>query len=177
MAAYWEQVILMNEYQKKRFSRKIVSRMFNTVTGKKLCMLGFAFKKDTGDTRETAAAYVGRDLLEERAELAVFDPKVTREQMFEEFAYTLNVTEETVPGLKTLVTNYEDAYSAAAGSHALVVMTEWDEFKSYDFERIYASMAKPAFVFDGRNILDHARLREIGFEVYAIGKPEPKGLF
>lgn len=173
-AEYWEQVIKMNEYQKKRFSNKIVSRMFNTVTGKRICMLGYAFKKDTGDTRETAACYVGRDLLEERAVLAVYDPKVTREQMFEEFTYTVNVTPETVPGLHDLVVTCPDPYTACEGAHAIALMTEWDEFRTYDYERIYASMAKPAFIFDGRNILDHARLRTIGFEVYAIGKPDPK---
>jgi len=173
VAAYWNSVVTMNEYQKKRFSRMMVSRMFNTVTGKRIAIFGFAFKKDTGDTRETASAFVCRDLLEERARLAVYDPEVEREQMFVEFNYTLKVNAETVPGLEELVETSPDAYAAAAGSHAIAVLTEWDEFKTLDYQRLYDSMAKPAFLFDGRNICDHAALREIGFEVYAIGKPTP----
>mmetsp|Transcript_15854 Transcript_15854/g.24693 ORF Transcript_15854/g.24693 Transcript_15854/m.24693 type:complete len:475 (-) Transcript_15854:95-1519(-) len=172
-AEYWNQVIKLNDYQKKRFSEKMVSKMFNTVTGKKLAILGFAFKKDTGDVRETPSMFVVRDLMAEGAKIHVYDPQVKREDMFSEMAYTCNVTKENTPGLEDLVTTSPDAYSACEGSHALAVLTEWDEFKSYDFQRIYESMAKPAFVFDGRNILDHEKLREIGFEVYAIGKPDP----
>lgn len=171
---YWHQVVLMNDYQKRRFSHKIVSRMFNTVTGKKIAIFGFAFKKDTGDTRETAAAFVMKDLLDERAALSVYDPQVKRDVMFEEFSYTLNVTPATVPGLNDLITTAESALEAATGAHAIAIMTEWDEFAAYDYNALYAVMSKPAFIFDGRNILNHAALREIGFEVYAIGKPTPK---
>jgi UDPglucose 6-dehydrogenase len=174
VADYWHQVVLMNDYQKKRFSRNMVSRMFNTVTGKKIAIFGFAFKADTGDTRETAAVYVMKDLLEERADLHVYDPKVTREQMFEEFSYTCNITGSTMPGLDSLITTSPSAYDACAGSHAIACLTEWKEFQTLDYERIYSMMAKPAFIFDGRNVLDHARLRTIGFEVYAIGKPQPQ---
>ena len=173
VAQYWQGVIDMNEYQKRRFSRMMVSRMFNTVTGKRIAIFGFAFKKDTGDTRETASAYVMRDLLDERAQLAVYDPQVERDQMFVEFNYTLNVSETTVPGLDGMIETCPDAYTAAAGAHAIAVLTEWDEFKTLDYQRLYDSMAKPAFLFDGRNITDHAALRAIGFEVYAIGKPMP----
>eukprot|EP00814_Leptocylindrus_danicus_P007134 CAMPEP_0116030284 /NCGR_PEP_ID=MMETSP0321-20121206/16762_1 /TAXON_ID=163516 /ORGANISM="Leptocylindrus danicus var. danicus, Strain B650" /LENGTH=454 /DNA_ID=CAMNT_0003505059 /DNA_START=436 /DNA_END=1800 /DNA_ORIENTATION=+ len=172
-AEYWNQVIKLNDYQKKRFSEKMVSRMFNTVTGKKLAILGFAFKKDTGDVRETPSMFVVRDLMAEGAKIHVYDPQVKREDMFSEMAYTCNVTKENTPRLEELVTTSPDAYTACEGSHAFAVLTEWDEFKTYDFQRIYESMAKPAFVFDGRNLLDHEKLREIGFEVYAIGKPDP----
>ena len=170
VAKYWQAVIDMNDFQKNRFARKMVSSMFNTVTGKRIAIFGFAFKKDTGDTRETAAAYVSKTLLEERATLRVYDPKVDTETMFTEFKYTCNVTDVTVPGLKDLIGMDEDPYTAADGAHAIAIMTEWDEFKTYDYERLFASMKKPAFIFDGRNVLDHARLRQIGFEVYAIGK-------
>ena len=157
-----------------RFSRNMVSRMFNTVTGKKIAIFGFAFKKDTGDTRETAAAFVMKDLLEETARLAVYDPQVTRAQMFEEFSYTLGVTEATFPGVENLITTCSTAMEACVNAHAIAVMTEWDEFTTLDYAQVYSVMAKPAFIFDGRNILPHAQLREIGFEVYAIGKPVPK---
>eukprot|EP00616_Rhizochromulina_sp_CCMP1243_P006732 CAMPEP_0118986386 /NCGR_PEP_ID=MMETSP1173-20130426/41996_1 /TAXON_ID=1034831 /ORGANISM="Rhizochromulina marina cf, Strain CCMP1243" /LENGTH=475 /DNA_ID=CAMNT_0006937165 /DNA_START=12 /DNA_END=1439 /DNA_ORIENTATION=+ len=174
VADYWNQVVMMNEYQKRRFSKTMVSRMFNTVTGKKIAILGFAFKKDTGDVRETASAFVCRDLLEEQAVLHIWDPKVTRESMLLEMDYTLKVNHSTVPELDRMLITSSDPYAACEGAHGLAVLTEWDEFKTYDFEQIYRSMAKPAFLFDGRNILDHDALRKIGFDVYAIGKPTSK---
>ena len=170
VAEYWHQVVLMNDYQKSRFARKIVSSMFNTITGKKIAIFGFAFKKDTGDTRESAACYVMKELLDERAVMAVYDPKVLRSQMFEEFRYSCNITEETNDAGKLIITA-PSALEACTGAHAIALMTEWDEFINYDYEAIYKVMSKPAFIFDGRNILPHAKLRAIGFEVYAIGKP------
>jgi UDPglucose 6-dehydrogenase len=172
-AAYWNQVILMNDYQKKRFSEKMVGKMFNTVTGKKIAVLGYAFKKDTGDVRETPAMFVVRDLLQEQARIHIYDPEVKREDMWAEMDYTCGVNHENTPGLDESVTTSPDAYSACDGAHALCTLTEWDEFKTLDYERIFKSMAKPAFIFDGRNILDHATLRKIGFEVHAIGHPDP----
>lgn len=172
-AAYWNQVILMNDYQKKRFSEKVVGKMFNTVTGKKIALMGYAFKKDTGDVRETPAMFVMRDLIQEQAKLFVYDPKVKREDMWSELDYTCGVNHKNTPTLDMAVTTVGDPYEACDGAHALCVLTEWDEFKDYDYTKIYNSMAKPAFIFDGRNILDHKKLRDIGFEVHAIGHPDP----
>jgi len=173
VAEYWNQVVSMNDWQKRRFSQMMVRRMFNTVTGKKIAIFGFAFKKDTGDTRETASMFVMRDLLEEQARLHVYDPQVKRDQMMVEFKYTLNVSEETKPGMSDQIVTEGSAYEAAKGAHAIAVLTEWDEFKTLDYQKIYDSMAKPAFLFDGRNICDHDAMRKIGFDVYAIGKPTP----
>lgn len=175
-ADYWHQVVVMNDYQKRRFAHKMVDRMFNTITGKRISILGFAFKKDTGDTRETAACFVMRDLLAERASLAVYDPQVTREQMMQEFQYSCDLSAATYQGFNEAIITCESAYESAKGAHALAIMTEWDEFKTLDFQRIYDSMVKPAFIFDGRNILPHDDLRAIGFEVHAIGKPQ-KNIF
>ena len=145
--------------------------MFNTVTGKKIAIFGFAFKKDTGDTRETAAAYVMRDLLEEQALMNVYDPKVSRDQMLQEFDYTLHVNTTSYPDLHKAIETKGSAMEAATGAHAIAVMTEWDEFVYLNYEELYKIMSKPAFIFDGRNILPHEKLRAIGFEVYAMGKP------
>jgi UDPglucose 6-dehydrogenase len=172
-ARYWNQVIEMNDYQKKRFSEKMVAKMFNTVTGKKLTIFGYAFKKDTGDVRETPAMFIVRDLIQEKAVIHVYDPQVSREDMWLEMNYTCGVNKDNTPMLEESVITSTDPYDACDGSHAIAIMTEWDEFKTYDYNKIYESMAKPAFIFDGRNILDHAKLREIGFEVHAIGKPDP----
>ena len=171
VAEYWKWVVRMNDYQKESFARRVIHDMFDTVAGKHLAMFGYAFKKDTGDTRETAAAYVSKILLEEQAHIVAYDPKTTETSMYMELEYTCGVSEATCPQLKKDMVMVKDPYEAAKGAHAILVMTEWDMFKDLDYERIYADMQKPAFLFDGRNILDHAKLRKIGFQVYAIGKP------
>lgn len=162
VASYWEHVVKMNDWQKHRFASKIVRSLFNTVADKRIAVLGFAFKKDTNDTRESAAIAVCRDLLAEQANVIVYDPKVPADEIR---ADVLGKGKDD-PRLKIAAS----AYEAAAGAHALAVVTEWDEFKQLDFDRIYAGMHQPAFVFDGRNILDLAKLKAIGFRVSGIGK-------
>ena len=167
VADYWEQVIIMNDHQKNRFAAKIVKTLYNTVSGKKIAFLGWAFKKDTNDTRESAAIYVADSLLYEQARLAVYDPKVTEKNILADLNYldTRSNDENS-----SHVTVYKDAYEACRDAHAIAVLTEWDEFKAYDWQKIYDNMKKPAFIFDGRNILDSERLRDIGFVFCAIGK-------
>jgi UDPglucose 6-dehydrogenase len=162
VSAYWEAVVQMNDYQKRRFASKIVRTLFNTVADKKIAVLGFAFKKDTNDTRESAAINVCRDLLSEHAKVVVYDPKVPAAEIL---ADTLG---KGVANPRLTVA--ANAYEACEGAHAIAVVTEWDEFKTLDFAKIYASMPKPAFVFDGRNILDLAKLQAIGFRAFGIGK-------
>jgi len=171
VAAYWNQVVAINEWQKKRFARRILEKMFNTIAGKKIAVFGFAFKKNTGDTRDTPALCVARYLLEERASLSVYDPKVTSEQIHCDFDDLTKAIFSDPASASRMVTVSQDPYACVVGAHAIVVMTEWEEFKSYDYVKMYASMSKPAFVFDGRNILDHDTLRSVGFDVSAIGKP------
>jgi UDPglucose 6-dehydrogenase len=170
VAEYWHQVIKINDLQRKRFSNTVISSMYNTVARKKICMFGFAFKKDTGDTRETASIYVGRDLLEERAQLSIYDPQVSKEQMMEDLKDCVTSSiKENPPNVDELVTYETDPYAAAAGAHAIIICTEWDEFKAYDYNRIYESMLRPAFLFDGRRILDKQTMEGIGFRTYIIG--------
>ncbi len=163
VAAYWNGVVHMNNWQKQRFAARIVRTLFNTVAGKKIAVLGFAFKKDTNDTRESPAICVVRDLLAERARVSVYDPQVPESQIRSEV--------RGPDGENELLTVVSNAYEAADGAHALVLVTEWDAFKHLDFERIYATMPKPAFIFDGRNILPLDELRQIGFRAEGIGKP------
>ena len=167
VSTYWEQVILMNDHQKRRFAKNIISTLYNTVAGKKIAFLGWAFKKDTNDTRESAAIYVADDLLNEQAAIAVYDPKVKPAQMWSDLNYLDSRSE--AENQKQL-TVYQNPYEACNGAHAVAVLTEWDEFKSYDWQKIYEGMLKPAFIFDGRNILDQKALEQIGFVYRAIGK-------
>lgn len=167
VADYWEQVILMNDYQKRRFADRIIRTLYNTVSGKKIAFFGWAFKKDTNDTRESAAIYIADALIEERAHITVFDPKVTRAQMLNDLNQLGTRTlEENEQYLK--VSN--DPYQASDAAHAIALLTEWDQFKTLDYERIYEKMLKPAFVFDGRRLLDREQLKSLGFRMYTIGE-------
>jgi UDPglucose 6-dehydrogenase len=166
VADYWEQVIIMNDHQKRRFSNNIVQTLYNTVADKKIAFLGWAFKKDTNDTRESAAIYVANDLINEQAKIAVYDPKVTRKKILSDLDYleTRNAEENA----KSIITS-NDPYSTCENAHAIAVLTEWDEFVDYDWQKIYDGMQKPAFIFDGRNILNKVALEKIGFVYQAIG--------
>jgi UDPglucose 6-dehydrogenase len=152
----------MNDYQETRFVRAMVRAMFNTIVGKRIALFGFAFKANTGDTRETPALYISRMLLEERAKLVITDPKALENAKID-LADALDKVEMT-----------EDPYKAAEGAHAVAIVTEWDCYRTLDWEKIYQSMEKPAFIFDGRNILDHQKLFELGFNLYPIGRPAMK---
>ena len=161
VAAYWNSVIEINDYQKHRFSRRVISSMFNTVSDKKIAVLGFAFKKDTNDTRESAAIYICQDLLEEQANIAIYDPKVSVAQIQKDLGVSTD---------NELVSYCANAYEASKDAHAILILTEWDEFKALDFKKIYDEMHQPAFLFDGRNLLDLETLQAIGFEASGIGK-------
>lgn len=167
VANYWEQVIHINNYQKKRFAQNIVHQLFNTVSGKKIVLLGWAFKKDTNDTRESAAIDVANYLLEEQAQIHVYDPKVTATQITTDLL-RLNRWDESE--LKEQLHIHTDTQSLFEGAHAVVIITEWDVFKTYDWQNIYHQMSKPSFVFDGRNLLDQKQLISFGFRYQGIGK-------
>lgn len=180
VAEYWRHVVEMNQWQKNRFVHRIVSGMFNTVRDKRLSIFGFAFKKDTGDTRETPAIDVCKQLIEDGATLAIYDPKVKESQVrfdlsaqqsewdHPQHRLSSGQNESKQSSRVECVSNVQDA---VADADAICLLTEWDEFREVDYADLYSRMRKPAFLFDGRNILDHAALQKIGFVVYAIGKP------
>ena len=159
VARYWEQVVLMNEYQESRFAANMVASMFNTVAGKRIALFGAAFKANTSDTRESPALEVCRALLEEHAKIVITDP------------YAMENASQDLGELAGRVAFEPDPYAAAKSAHAIAILTEWKQYAELDYERIYHSMAKPAFLFDGRNLLNHKKLFELGFNVYPIGKP------
>jgi UDPglucose 6-dehydrogenase len=159
VADYWESVVKINEYQQERFILNMLTTMFNTLAGKCVCLFGFAFKANTGDTRESPALFISKRLLEESAKIIITDPKA------------LKNAREDLKEFDGKISYSEDPYEAACGCHAVAVMTEWDLYKNLDYNRIYQSMDKPAFIFDGRNLLNHNELYEIGYNVFPIGKP------
>jgi UDPglucose 6-dehydrogenase len=158
VADYLHSIVQINDYQKERFVENMLYAMFNTLAGKRICIFGFAFKADTGDTRESAAIYIARRLLEEQAQLVVSDPQALRNAKVD------------LADVADQVAFVEDPYQAADGAHALAVLTEWSLYRGLDYEKIFAAMQKPAFLFDGRNIVDHQQCYEIGFNVYPIGR-------
>ncbi|KZT22934.1 nucleotide sugar dehydrogenase [Neolentinus lepideus HHB14362 ss-1] len=170
VAAYWRQVVDMNEYQKRRFSKRVVDTLFNTITGKRIAVLGFAFKADTGDTRESAAITLVKDFVAERALVSLYDPKVPHDQIWLDLAEAMPVTPSAT--IQKQVQIYGSALEACKNAEAVVIATEWKEFKEIDWETVYAGMNKPAFVFDGRMIVDAEKLRDIGFKVTVIGRGE-----
>ncbi|MGZ3577526.1 MAG: nucleotide sugar dehydrogenase [Syntrophales bacterium] len=159
VADYWESVVRINQYQQERFILNMLTTMFNTLADKKICLFGFAFKANTGDTRESPAIYITKRLLEEKAEIVITDPKA------------LKNAEADLTGVEGKVSFIEDPYKAAEGCHAIAIMTEWDVYRNLDFQKIYDAMTKPASIFDGRNIIDHKRCFDIGFNIFPTGKP------
>ena len=180
VAQYWEQVVKMNDWQRYRFASRMVRTMFNTVSGKRIAIWGFAFKKDTNDTRESSAISVCRALLEEHASLAIYDPKVPAKTIIHDLRQACTSDTDHLSSyhkklIDENVTLVDSAEEAARQAHAIAVMTEWDELKTLDYRAIYDSMQRPAFLFDGRNLLDHDALIAQGFEIHAIGKAfQPK---
>jgi UDPglucose 6-dehydrogenase len=162
VASYWESVVHMNNYQKRRFVSNMIAAMFNTVADKRIAVFGFAFKADTGDTRESPAIAVVRQLLDERARVVITDPEA------------LDNAKIDLADCLDQVEMVSDPYVAAQGAHAIAIITEWQQYKALDYKKIFDSMEKPACIFDGRNVLDHKKLFDIGFNVFSIGKPARK---
>jgi len=163
VADYWHQVILMNIHQRDRFSNNILKSLYNTVAGKKITLLGWAFKKDTNDTRESASIYIANNLIEEKANISIYDPKVANNRILDDLSeINANFDHKSIK-------ISSDVYVSCEGAHAIAIITEWDEFITLDWSRIYQKMNKPAFIFDGRNILDKIKIEEIGFIYKGIG--------
>ena len=158
VADYWASVVRINEWQTDRFFQNILHELFNTLAGKTITMLGFAFKQDTGDTRDSPAIPLCEKLVGENARVRIHDPKALENARIE------------LKNLKGDVSFVEDVYEAADGAHALALVTQWDEYRELDYEKIHQTMAEPAFIFDGRNHLDHDKLYKIGFNVFPLGK-------
>ena len=164
IADYWEQILIVNKHQRDRFSEKIISTIEKESLTNNILILGWSFKKNTNDTRESAAIYVANNLLAKKIEISVFDPQVNNMQIQNDLK-SLNADY-----IENSVNLVKDIYSEISKSNIIVIITEWDEFVSYDWEYIFEKMKKPAYIFDGRNILDSDIMQEIGFLYFGIGK-------
>ena len=167
VASYWKQVIIINDHQKSRFANNILKNLYNTVAGKKITFFGWAFKKNTNDTRESASIYIADMLIDEEALISVYDPKVSSKQIYLDLN---NLNSREISLNEEMVSVEKDPYIATNNSHAIAILTEWDEFKDYDWNKIFQKMNKPAFIFDGRNLLDKEILEDIGFIYKGLGK-------
>jgi UDPglucose 6-dehydrogenase len=168
VAAYWQQVVSLNTWQQHRISRLVVNRLFGTVSGKRIAVLGFAFKADTNDTRETPAIRICRGLLEEGAQLAIFDPKVSPEQI----AADLGVEALNGSGCEGRWQTAADPVAAVCGADAVLLLTEWQQFRQLDWPALAAVMRQPAWLFDARAVADAAAARAAGLRVWVMGEGE-----
>ena len=173
VADYWMSVIKMNQYQRSRFTQKIITSLFDNVNQKILSIFGWSFKKDTNDSRESASIYVSAQLLEEGAILNIYDPKVSEESILIDLRILFeskNLSKNEINKIIKNVNIMDNPYDATKKSHAIAILTEWDEFKKLDYNKIYSFMEKPSYLFDGRKIMNEQKIKEIGFNYFEIGK-------
>ena len=164
VADYWEQVLIINNHQRDRFSKRIMNCIKENNFEPKVLILGWAFKKNTNDTRESASIYVSNNLLKNNIRIEIYDPKVSEEQI------NLDLCNLNSYYNKSLVNFVEEPFLNISDFNIVVITTEWDEFICYDWESVYKNMKKPAYIFDGRNILDLDMIKEIGFNYSGLGR-------
>ena len=168
VADYWESVVALNTWQQHRISRLVVEKLFGSVTGKRLAIFGFAFKADTNDTRESPAIRICRDLLEEGAQLAIHDPKVSPHQIAQDLQQDAKLQSEALSGSGSWaeVAEVEDA---VMGADAVLVLTEWQQYRELNWQDLACRMRKPAWVFDARSVADPEQVRAAGFSLWRVG--------
>jgi UDPglucose 6-dehydrogenase len=163
VAQYWEQVVALNSWQQQRIAQLVVQRLFNTVAGKQIALLGFAFKADTNDTRESPAIRIAKDLLEEGAQLSIHDPKVADEQIARDLTQPAGQGEASWHSCA-------DPVEACRGADAVLILTEWRQFQTLDWGLVAAEMRRPAWLFDCRAVADTQAARAAGLQVWTVGE-------
>ena len=167
VANYWENVIIINQWQQKRISKIIVDNLFGNLSEKKIVILGFAFKSNTNDTRESPAISICKDLLEEGCFLSIYDPKVKEEQINSELK--LNDEIGNIHDNKKYWEKAYNIYEASENSDAIVILTNWDEFSDLDLKKLYEVMSPPCWIFDTRNMINYSEAKKHGFNVWKLG--------
>ncbi len=166
VANYWEQVLFINDWQKKRISSLIVEKFFGTVANKNIVILGFSFKYNTNDTRESPSIQIVKDLIENGAQLHINDPKVTSKQIEEE----LGLKEFQIDSVSSGSWNFsDDVFNSSRNADAVVICTEWDEYKSMDWEKLSILLRKPSWIFDTRNVISKENLKKLDINIWQVG--------
>ena len=169
VADYWQSVVRINDYQKSRFAKRIIEKSSGTINNKKITILGWAFKKDTNDSRESAAIDISIHLLEEGARISVYDPKVSKNQIISDLRNKLQTIGSGEIDLSN-ITTHSTAHDAIKDSFGIVIITEWDEFKNLPWDKYLSEVKRPANIFDGRNILDKNDFEKLEYNFYSIGQ-------
>ena len=168
IANYWEQVLTINQWQKERISNLVVEKLFGTVTGKKILLLGFSFKANTNDTRESPAIEISKNLIENGAQININDPKVNNKQIEQE----LSIKEFEENPISLGRWNFEkDIYKSAKNADAIIIITEWQEYRELNWQKLSNLMRKPAWIFDTRKIISKDKLIELGINFWQVGTP------
>ena len=170
VSQYWMGVVSINQWQRRRIFELIVSKLFGTITGKKIGILGFAFKANTNDTRDSSAIQICKDLLNEGSHLIIYDPKVTKAQIEEDLSYKYENFDEINHFEKNSLKVVNNIYDVFNNTDCVVVMTEWSDFYDIDWNLASKNMRKPGWVFDTRNILDHSKVKKSGLNLWVVGK-------
>ncbi len=165
VANYWEQVITLNNWQRRRISNLIIEKFYGSVSLKKILILGFAFKANTNDTRESSAISISKDLIENGAQLIIHDPQVKPKQIEYEMGQEINDS-STEGGWQFS----KDIYESAIDADALVILTEWETYNNIDWEKLFKIMRRPAWIFDTRNIVPKKKVEILGFKFWGLGK-------
>ena len=172
VANFWESIVIINQWQQERIYKKIVESLFGNISGKKITILGFAFKAGTNDTRESPAISISRNLLLEGANLAIHDPKVEPKQVLKDLSDYLLHQQNNDNDYKDNESNlmfFSDIYQAAKEAHAIIILTEWDEYKKINWGMISENMKKPSWVFDTRGILEKDKINKYDINVWQLG--------
>jgi len=166
---YWQKVLEINSWQQERIYKSIVDNLFNNVSGKKICILGFSFKANTNDTRESPAIEICKDLINDGCNLSIYDPKVSKERIDEDLRNALN-QKITNKDKESKWEVSDNLYNSAMDSDALVILTEWEEFRNLNYEKLSEIMRPPSWIFDTRSIIDNEKANNYGFNIWSIGK-------
>ena len=173
VARFWESVVNLNNWHQNRITELIVKKLFGTVTGKKIVILGFAFKANTNDTRESAAIQKCKSLIDEGAEITIHDPKVNEIQIEKDLQMKQIKEFKNVKEHRLINKNGNWKFSKSLNifdeAHAVLMLTEWDEYKNIDWEDVSKRMVQPAWVFDSRSIIEPSKIRNTNLNLWRVG--------
>ena len=172
VANYWNQVLKINDYQKKRFANRIEDNLDGSIDKKQVTILGWAFKKNTNDSRESASIEVTYYLLKKGALINIYDPLVNRRLILNDLERLMHSDEKTENQIKMYLSRvkiYDEVYKSIQDSYCISILTEWDEFKELDWIKISNNLQKPSLIADGRNILDANKVSKYVDKYISIG--------